>query len=86
MSRFDYVKFDKESQRKQERFKKAFMDIEALIEDEFPKWSDGPTEYDRAKALLLTHLEIAYMWVGKGVRDQQREYRGARMEESRGDS
>lgn len=25
----------------------------------------------RAKSLLLTHLEEAYMWTGKALRDQQ---------------
>jgi len=62
--RFDYVKYDSESTSLQETFKELFLDIEELAEQSFSKES-------RAKALLMTYLEIAYMWTGKAIRDQQ---------------
>lgn len=33
----------------------------------------------------LEQLEVAYMWCGKGIRDEQVAQRGAELQESRGD-
>lgn len=61
--RFDYVKYDSSASDKQAAFKEAFENIEAGIE--------GRLMTGRAKALVLTHLEEAYMWIGKAIRDEQ---------------
>ena len=74
MSRFDYVKYDEEATKKQAAFKAAF---EALEEQ------TNLLENGRAKALVLTKLEEAYMWIGKAVRDEQVVKRGAELQESR---
>lgn len=63
MSRFDYVKYDEQSAKKQADLKTAFQMAEAEVEKNI---GDG-----RAKALVLTYLEIAYMWTGKAIRDEQ---------------
>jgi hypothetical protein len=60
--RFSYIKYDQQSQDQQQALKLKFEEVEALVE----KIHDG-----RAKALILTHLEIAYMWTGKAIRDAQ---------------
>ena len=60
--RFSYVKYDEQAANLQEKFKKAFTEIEALAET-LPN--------GREKSLLLTYLEIAYMWTGKVIRDDQ---------------
>lgn len=60
---FNYVKYDAESQKKQENFKQAFEQIEELALRTLP---DG-----RARMLLLRYLEIGYMWTGKAIRDEQ---------------
>ena len=60
--RFSYVKYDEQAASLQEKFKKAFTEIEVLSET-LPN--------GREKALLLTYLEIAYMWTGKVIRDDQ---------------
>lgn len=60
--RFSYVRYDEKSAALQEAFKKAFENVEAIGN----ALGDG-----RAKALFLTHLEIAYMWTGKAIRDEQ---------------
>lgn len=60
---FSYVKYDDESTKKQEAFKAAFEKIEELADTTL---ADG-----RAKSLLKTHLEVAYMWTGKAIRDEQ---------------
>jgi len=62
-SRFDYVKYDEISVDKQETFKHFFEDIEAYAMDALPD--------SRARSLLLTALEEAYMWTGKAIRDDQ---------------
>jgi len=60
--RFDYVKYDQHAADMQGRFKQAFLDMEGLVGE----LGDG-----RAKSLVLTKLEEAYMWVGKAIRDDQ---------------
>lgn len=60
--RFDYVKYNETAEKLQVHYKEKFVslasDVEAL--------EDG-----RAKSLVLTKLEEAYMWIGKALRDQQ---------------
>lgn len=60
--RFSYVKYDEQSMQAQETFKKLFEAVEHFAET---------LDNGRAKALVLTHLEEAYMWTGKAIRDQQ---------------
>lgn len=62
-NRFDYVKYDEKAQKDQELFKQKFMGIEAHVEQTLIS--------PRAKALVLTKLEEAYMFVGKAIRDDQ---------------
>ena len=61
-SRFDYVRYDDDSAKLQEVIKYQFQQVEQSI--------SGLKE-GRAKSLLLTYLEIAYMWTGKAIRDEQ---------------
>jgi hypothetical protein len=66
--RFSYVKYDECAILDQAEFKRSFESLERLTED---RLSNG-----RAKALVLTKLEEAYMWVGKAIRDEQIERTG----------
>lgn len=61
--RFDYVKYDEQSATKQANLKGVFEQLEKLVEDTIPE--------GRAKSLILTSLEVAYMWTGKAIRDEQ---------------
>jgi len=61
-SRFSYVKYDEQAQRQQEDMKAAFEAVEKLVSQLKP---------GRAQSLVLTYLEIAYMWTGKAIRDEQ---------------
>ncbi|TAJ75560.1 hypothetical protein EPO44_21890 [bacterium] len=61
--RFKYVKYDDISVTKQENLKRFFEQLEQLAQDSLPE--------GRAKSLVMTHLEIAYMWTGKAIRDEQ---------------
>ena len=63
MNRFDYVKYDEGAQIIQEGFKQMFMELEDKAETLLVS--------PRARALVLTKLEEAYMWVGKAIRDDQ---------------
>lgn len=60
--RFSYVKYDAQAQIMQEALKEQFEKIENMVSS----LKDG-----RAKSLVLTHLEEAYMWTGKAIRDEQ---------------
>jgi hypothetical protein len=62
MSRFDYVKYDDKATRDQATLKAAFESLAS----QFTYLNEG-----RAKALAITKLEEAYMWVGKALRDDQ---------------
>lgn len=76
-SRFDYVAYDEQAARDQAHFKREFSKLEKAV-DEFLK---SP----RAKALVMTKLEEAYMWVGKALRDDQIGRNGsAPLQERRG--
>lgn len=60
--RYNYVKYDEQATKQQEAFKASFEGITGMVDS----LKDG-----RAKALVLTKLEEAYMWVGKSIRDDQ---------------
>jgi hypothetical protein len=60
--RFSYVRYDSIRAAKQQKFKELFEAVEGYSET----LPDG-----RAKSLLLTALEEAYMWTGKAIRDEQ---------------
>lgn len=70
--RFSYVRYDEESVALQNKFREGVEELERLAY-ELP---DG-----RAKSLFLTELEVAYMWVGKAVRDAQIARTGSVAEE-----
>lgn len=61
--RFSYIRYDEVSVAKGQDFKKLFVDLATKTEEQL---SNG-----RAKALVLTKLEEAYMWIGKAIRDEQ---------------
>lgn len=61
-STFSYVKYDELSAAQQLHLRTAFEEVERLVS----YLADG-----RAKSLVLTKLEEAYMWTGKAVRDEQ---------------
>lgn len=64
-NRFDYVKYDEKATKDQAIFKEMFQGLEACVQLNL---GEG-----RAKYLVLTKLEEAYMWVGKSIRDSQLE-------------
>lgn len=85
MNRFDYVAYDEQANALAGEFKGAFVDLEAKIESHFasPK-SAGVARY---KAMLLSKLEEAYMFVGKAIRDDQIARNGsAELQEGRTNS
>ena len=61
-NRFSYVKYDEQAKIQQEAFKESFEKIEVMIMD---------LKEGRVKSLIFTYLEIAYMWTGKALRDEQ---------------
>lgn len=75
-TRFDYVKYDAVASATQTGIKTMFQSLEEYAEEFLPN--------GRAKALVMTKLEEAYMWAGKAIRDQQIETRGAELQEGRG--
>lgn len=74
-NRFDYVKYDETSQILGNAAKRKALEFEDFIEN-----SLAP---GRAKSLALTKLEEVYMWIGKAIRDEQVEKRGAELQEER---
>lgn len=62
-NRFDYVKYDRNNVDNQQFFKEGFSKVAEDIETCLDA---GP-----AKDKALQHLEEAYMWVGKALRDEQ---------------
>lgn len=63
MSRFDYVAYDQEAQKKQNEIKAKAQELEQLIE----KNITCPDSKQKA----INHLEVTYMWCGKGIRNDQ---------------
>ncbi len=77
MGRFDYVKYDEQAAARQAQFKKAFEELEKLI--------DSVLLMGRYKSMALTDLEYSYMSVGKALRDDQiLRNGGAELQEERG--
>lgn len=72
-SRFDYVQYDAEAAKKQQKIKDAFKLVEAEV---ILSLRDC-----RATSLALTRLEEAYMWAGKAIRDEQIERGGPAADE-----
>lgn len=76
---FDYVAYDQEATAVQNEFKRTF---ESILQE-----TDLRLKSPRAKALVKTKLEEAYMWVGKAIRDDQVARNGsAPLEEGRSNS
>lgn len=70
-SRFDYVKYDEKSVEQQNVLKQKFQSIELLIESISADSESEKKAAGRSTSSALTYLEIAYMWVGKAIRDAQ---------------
>lgn len=76
---FDYVAYDEEAATQQQAAKELFIGLH--------KFTDSTLADGRAKSLVKTKLEEAYMWVGKAIRDDQIKRNGsAPLQESRGNS
>jgi hypothetical protein len=73
--RFDYVAYDQVAAEKQAEAKELFRKMEHFAET---RLNNG-----RAKSLVFTKLEEAYMWVGKAIRDEQVAERSAVLQEQR---
>jgi len=78
MNRFDYVQYDEKACSDQKVFKDIFMRLEEKVVRKLSS--------QRSRALVLTKLEEAYMWVGKAIRDDQVERSAAPLQEERVDS
>lgn len=76
--RFDYIAFDEGAQNVQALFKEKFEDLEMLCET---------LQEGRAKSLIMTKLEEAYMWIGRAIHDEQvtRGYRAQLNDEREGE-
>jgi len=61
-SRFDHVDYDPAHVEMQQEAKQLCLDLESFIDQMVP---------GRSKSLSLTALEESYMWIGKGIRDDQ---------------
>lgn len=61
-SRFDYVRYDGSSEAQQSHAKMRATALEELIEE---------LDSSRAKDYAIKALEECYMWIGKGIRDDQ---------------
>lgn len=72
MPRFDFVPYDDDAAALQGAFKAKFTEVEMAIEKNLAP--------GRSKALVLTKLEEAYMWIGKALRDDQLARDGAAAE------
>lgn len=74
-NRFDYVRYDEVAASKQTVAKGFMIAVEEFIDAHLPK--------GRSSSLALTKLEEVYMWMGKAIRDEQLEKRGAELQEER---
>lgn len=78
-SRFDYVAYDSSASQDQAHVKELVTILERSIEITI--------KCQRSKALALTNLEQTYMWIGKGIRNDQISRNGsAPLQESRNNS
>lgn len=74
-SRFDYVRYDVESQDKQKIFKEHVEELDRMI---------STIECPRSTEYAIKALEEAYMWIGKGLRNEQIKRNGsAELQEER---
>jgi hypothetical protein len=72
------LQYDDQAKSIQFHFKNLFQEVEAEIE----KFGDSEN-----KTLAMKALEVAYMWIGKTIRDEQIERNnGAILEEQRSNS
>lgn len=60
--RFDFIKYDEKAVVDQNFLKKQFEALAAAVSHH---------KTGRAQSLVFTHLEEAFMWVGKMIRDEQ---------------
>ena len=73
------MKYDEKATEDQKQFKAMFEEMETAVTRNMKP--------GRASSLVLTKLEEAYMWVGKGIRDEQIARNGsAPAQEQRSDS
>lgn len=72
--RFDYVAYDETAVEQSKQAKHQCLVMEAFIEG---------ISAGRAQALALTKLEETYAWIGKAIRDEQVNKRGAALQEGR---
>ena len=73
----DYVAHDEAARKMQDHFKERFNSVMTLAVGNLPG--------GRAQTLALQHLEEAYCWVGKAIRDDQIARNGsAPLQEGRG--
>lgn len=71
--RFDYVKYNENTIKKQERFKGLVLLLEKEIDtigQQIPAMARGVI-VGRPKSLAFTALEEVYMWIGKALKDEQ---------------
>lgn len=79
MNRFDYVKYDDTAIAFQADFKTKVQGLENLI--------NTFIGCERSKFLAIEKLEEVYMWIGKGIRNDQIARNGsAPLQEERVDS
>lgn len=78
MSRFDYVKYDKQSCDDQANFKEQFENIERHVNSVI-----NPVRY---RSLVMTSLEETYCWIGKAIRDDQIDRNETDVQEERSNS
>jgi hypothetical protein len=64
-SRFDYIKYDQVSEQNQLCIKLHVVTLEKRV--------DELVRNQRAKASAMRCLEEFYMWIGKGIREDQLE-------------
>jgi hypothetical protein len=60
-TRFDYVKYDEETIKKQEILKQSVKNLEKLI-------SDNLTIHSRESGFAIDKLEECWMWIGKALK------------------
>lgn len=70
MSRFDYIRYDEQSAAKQLEAKETVVAVEKIIDSIGHNFQTDVC--DRAKENAIKALEECYMWIGKGIRDEQR--------------
>ncbi len=63
MSRFDGIAFNEQSKTWSSELKKSFEKLEEQI--------DNYLLDSRSKSVAITHLEDAFMWINKAIKDQQ---------------